>query len=114
MGDENTFFVYLRNDGPTPASQIELKVAAGEHYKILSVAQKETAASVFENSVDAQQQLATIPVIAQLSTGKSILPYQIKVISIKEGMGTLTVIVKADGFKKPIETVGEIRILPAK
>jgi len=114
VGDENTFFVYLRNDGPTPASQIELKVAAGEHYKILSVAQKETAASVFENSVDAQQQLATIPVIAQLSTGKSILPYQIKVISIKEGMGTLTVIVKADGFKKPIETVGEIRILPAK
>ena len=114
VGDENVFFVYLRNNGQTPATNIVIQAVVSENLTVMSLAQKNAEASQFQNAVDADNGNISVPAIASLDSGQSLLPYQVKVKAGSEGTGTLSLTIKADGLDKAIEVRQEVKIISAK
>ena len=114
VDDENVFFVYLRNNGDSLAANIMIQAQASEHFDVISIAQKDSDADDFSNAIKHENRRVSVPTMARLAAGTSIMPYQIKVNAMKQGIGKLTVTVNAEGMEKPIEISGEVEILPAK
>jgi len=114
VGDENVFFVYLRNKGTLDAAKIAIHMEVSEHLDIVSLEQKGTDASVFSEAVKADDDKIDVPVLKQLAPGSSIIPYQVKVIAVKPGQGTITVSIAADSLNKPVTTKQAVRILQAR
>ena len=114
MGDENVFFIYLKNRGDSEVANIVILMQTSEHFEVVSLEQEETDSGKFTNALDRDNHSVSIPVIARLATDTSILPYQVKVRATQEGKGKISASISADGLENTIEINEEVAIVPAK
>ncbi|MBT6723934.1 MAG: hypothetical protein HOB20_11960, partial [Planctomycetaceae bacterium] len=114
VGEENVFFVYLNNNGDSEMTNIVIQMQTSEHLEVISLEQKETDSDKFANALDGDNRAVSIPAIARLAAGTSILPYQIKVKAIQKGKGKISASINADGLENTIEINEEVAIVPAK
>jgi len=114
VGDENVFFVYLSNKGSLDAAKIAIHMKVSEHLDIVSLEQKGTDAGVFSEAVKADDNKIDVPVLKQLASGSSIIPYQVKVKAVKPGQGTITVSITTDSLTEPVTTKQAVRVLQSR
>lgn len=114
VGDENVFFIYLKNRGDSEVANIVILMQTSEHFEVVSLEQEETDSGKFTNALDRDNHSVSIPAIARLATDTSILPYQVKVRATQEGKGKISASISADGLENTIEINEEVAIVPAK
>ncbi len=114
VGDENVFFIYLKNHGDSEVANIVILMQTSEHFEVVSLEQEETDSGKFNNALDRDNRSVSIPAIARLAADTSILPYQVKVRATQNGIGKISASIIADGFENTIEINEEVAIVPAK
>ncbi|MEC7564254.1 MAG: hypothetical protein VX738_01105 [Planctomycetota bacterium] len=114
LGENNVFFLYIRNPGKSDATQISTVLTASPGLKIIAISHPLIKATEFDAAVADDQHTATLPTITKLTAGKEMQPYKIQVKTVGTGEHKLDVSLISAELKNPLTASDTNRIVPKK